>query len=455
MASQQNEESLRASSDEHLKFNRSLLVALVILSAQFVLGFLTSPLIARLLGPADRGRFTYFITISQWAVIIFGLGSPQALIFLIARQRFPRSQIITVALTAVLTLGGAASLIAAALLFLRPLKLTRLTSPELVLVVAFSFASFAYGMLSAVWLGLQKTTEYYLSQLLTPLLFVCVLFVLLLTGHFAYLPMIEAYTAITMIACLVIALRIVRDAGFQLMVPPRLWREMFGYGLKVYPGSLLSMLISRLDVFLLTAFHGFTALGYYAISVQMAEVVYQLSSVVATIRLPQAASKSKAEADSSFPAVSRQLILISFLSAATVAAGGIVLIRTWLPNFAPSIVALLWLLPGTISLGLAHLYFAELAGRGRPGYGSMVTILIALAMIVLDLWLIPRWGIKGAAIASSLVYASGFSLALFGVHRESGIGYRELLLVRSQDLSVYKTFVSQAKTAIQALGSRT
>jgi Na+-driven multidrug efflux pump len=80
----------------------------------------------------------------------------------------------------------------------------------------------------------------------------------------------------------------------------------------------------------------------------------------------------------------------------------------------------------------------------------MIIVLNSLVMILLDLWLIPAWGINGAAIASSLVYTMGFSFALFAVHRESGIGFRELLLVGRQDLSVYKLLVRHAKTAIQA-----
>ncbi len=430
------EESVRVGGDADVAFDRRVGAALVIWGAQFVLGFLTSPLIARLLGPTDRGRFTYFLTIAQSAVVVCGLGLPQAVTFFVAHRRFARAQIIAVAATWWLALSGVAGLIAAALVSSWPTGFAHLTRPEVVPLVVVSLASLAVGLSSSVLLGLSRTTEYYLLQCLTSLTLVGTLAVLWLTGHFAYLSMIETYAAITAVACVVTALRIAPRAGLRFTAAGDLWRRMLAYALKIYPGSVLSMVIVRVDVFVVAAFHGLAAVGYYAVSVQMAAVVYQVAGLVATVRLPRVAGHSKSEADRSFPRISRRLIATSVASAFAVAVAGILVIRLWLWQFSPSIVVLLLLLPGAICLGLAQLYFTELAGRGRPGYGSAVTIVLAVAMIALDFWLIPRWGINGAAVASSVVYASGFMFALVGVHRESGIGFRELLLIGRGDLRI-------------------
>lgn len=454
MTSKENAEPLKADGDEHARFTKSVALPLVLLGVQYCLSFITSPLIARLLGPTDRGRFTFFLSIAQWAVVILGLGSPQAITYLVARQSFHRSQAISIVFTVLLTVGAAATILAIALLSLWRPAFTYLTSLELALLAVVSFASLSLALLFSLLLGLQRIFDYYLSQLLTPLIFFGVLIVLLLAGHFSYVALIQAYTAVLILSCIVVTARLIKQVGFKFSLPFKSWRPILAYGLKLYPGSILSIGIIRLDVFFVTAFLGFTELGYYAISVQMAEVVYQLASVFATIRLPQTASGSKADADRSFPAISRQLILTSFLIALLVAAGGIALIQIFLPDFKPSIVALLLLLPGTISLGLAHLYFAELGGRGRPGYGTMIIVINTLTMIVLDLWLIPVWGINGAALASSIVYAMGFSFALVAVQRESGVGFRDLTLVGYEDLRIYKTMLRDLRTTIQARGSK-
>jgi stage V sporulation protein B len=439
---------------EDVGLHKSIVVLVIILGAQFFLSFITGPLIARVLGPTDRGRFTFFLTIPQWAIVILGIGAPQAITYLVASRRFPKSQSLSVVFTVLLTLGGVILILALGLFTLVPAALARLTGLEAVLLTTLSFASISLLVLSAVLLGLQRTIDYYVFQLLTPFLFLGVLVGLLLTGRFAYLAVIEAYTFLMILSCVAVAVWLIKQVGFQFRVSFKFWRPILGYGLKIYVGSILSMVIVRMDVFFVTAFLGFTALGYYAISVQLAELVYRLAGVFATIRLPKTASHSKAEADRTFPAVSRQLILLSCLSSLLVALAGIALIRIWLPAFRPSIVALLLLLPGTASLGLANLYFAELGGRGRAGYGSIVIAINSVMMILLDLVLIPLWGINGAAIASSVVYAMGFSFALFAVQRESGIRFRELILVRRDDLMIYKTLIQRAKSGLEAFGSR-
>lgn len=434
--------------DEHAGLSKRIIVLLVILGYQYCLGFITSPLIARVLGPTDRGRLTFFLSISQWAIVILGLGSPQAITYLVASRRFSKSQSLSAVLTVLLTVGGAVLILALLIFSLWSTAFHRLTLAEGAWLIVFSFGALTMVLFSALLLGLQRTTDYYLSQLLVPLLVFAVLIVLLLTGRFVYAAVIEAYTIVMIFSCVVVAAWVIRQVGFQFRPSINYWRPILGYGLRIYPGSILSMMIIRMDVFFVTAFRGFKELGYYAISVQMAEVVYQLACVFATMRLPHTASRTKAEADETFPTVSRQLILLSFVSTLLVAAGGIILIRIWLPDFKPSIVALLLLLPGTVSLGLANLYFAELGGRGRAGYGSMIIVLNSLVMLLLDLWLIPAWGINGAAIASSLVYSMGFAFALYAVRQESGIGLRELILVRRQDLMVYKMLAGQLKRVL-------
>jgi O-antigen/teichoic acid export membrane protein len=440
---------------EHAALYKSVFVLLVILAAQYCLSFITGPLIARVLGPTDRGRFTFFLTIPQWAIVTLGVGAPQAITYLVASRRFSKSESLSAVLTVLLTLGGVMIILALGFFLLLSPGFTRFTRVEAVLLPTLSFAAIALVMLLAVLLGLQRTIDYYAFQLLTPLLFFGVLVGLLLTGRFAYLAVIESYTAVMVLSCIVVAAWLIKQTGFQLKLSFNFWRPILSYGLKIYLGSILSIVIVRMDVFFVTAFLGFTALGYYSISVQLAEIVYRLAGVFATIRLPQTASRSKAEADRTFPAVSRQLILLSFLSILLVAVAGFVLIHFWLPAFRPSIVALLLLLPGTASLGLANLYFAELGGRGRAGYGSTIIALNSVVMILLDLVLIPSCGINGAAIASTLVYSLGFAFALFAVHRESGIRFRELLLVRREDWMLYKTLIRSATTGIAAMGSRT
>jgi len=424
--------------------HQSVLKFVIILGAQYLLAFITGPLIARILGPTDRGRLTFFLTIPQWAIVVLGFGAPQAITYLIASRRFSQSEALSVVFTVLLTLAGLILILSLALFSPWSPAFRQLTATEAVLLPILSFSSIALVVLLAVLLGLQRTMDYYLFQLVTPLLYFGSLIGLYLTRRFVYLTVIESYTAIMIASCAIVAYWLVKTAGFTLKVSFSLWRPILGYGLKIYVGSILSLVTVRMDVFFVAFFLGFTALGYYAIAVQMAEVVYRLAGIFATIRLPETASRSKTEADQTFPRVSRQLIFLSILGVFIVALGGVAFIRILLPAFQPSIPALLLLLPGSAFLGLANLYFAELGGRGRAGYGSTIITVNSVIMVILDLLIIPLWGINGAAIASTFVYAMGFTFAIYAVQRESGIRFFDLVLLQREDLLVYKSLFRRA-----------
>ena len=421
-----------------------LLKFFTILGAQYLLAFATGVLIARILGPTDRGRLTFFLTIPQWALVVVGLGAPQAITYLIASRRFSQSESLSVVFTVLLTLGGAILILALALLAPWSPAFKRFTMTEAGLVSVLSFASIALAILLAVILGWQQTLQYFLFQLVAPVCFLVALAVLFSIRRLNYSTVIAANTAIMIISCAVVAYAITRRTGFRLRLRFGFWRPILGYGLKIYVGSILSLVIVRMDVFFVAAFLGFTALGYYAVAVQMAEVVYRLASVFATARLPETASRSKADADQTFPALSRQLILLSLVVMSIIAVAGTAFIRIFLPAFRPAIPAMLLLLPGSTFLGLANLYFAELGGRGRAGYGSSIIAANSVTMVILDLLIIPLWGINGAAIASSLVYGMGFAFALYAVQRESDIRLLDLILVRPRDLLVYKSLIARA-----------
>ena len=54
----------------------------------------------------------------------------------------------------------------------------------------------------------------------------------------------------------------------------------------------------------------------------------------------------------------------------------------------------------------------EIAGRGYPHYNSLNAFLSLVITVIFDLLLIPRYGILGAAMASSLAYTVNFLAAV-------------------------------------------
>jgi O-antigen/teichoic acid export membrane protein len=72
--------------------------------------------------------------------------------------------------------------------------------------------------------------------------------------------------------------------------------------------------------------------------------------------------------------------------------------------FSDAYIPLLVLLPGVVLLGGSKVLTNEIAGRGYPHYNSLNAALALVVTVVLDLVLIPRYGVLGAALASSAAY---------------------------------------------------
>jgi O-antigen/teichoic acid export membrane protein len=77
-------------------------------------------------------------------------------------------------------------------------------------------------------------------------------------------------------------------------------------------------------------------------------------------------------------------------------------------TFINAYLPMLALLPGVVLLGAAKVLTNEIAGRGYPQYNSLSAGTAFILTVVFDLILIPRYGILGAALASSISYTVSF-----------------------------------------------
>ena len=65
---------------------------------------------------------------------------------------------------------------------------------------------------------------------------------------------------------------------------------------------------------------------------------------------------------------------------------------------------LLWLLPGIIAGAGERIYSNCIAAAGKPEWNMHVSFLVVLLNIIFNIVLIPKYGLLGAAWATSAVY---------------------------------------------------
>ncbi len=190
-------------------------------------------------------------------------------------------------------------------------------------------------------------------------------------------------------------------------------RPTFSFGLRGHIGNLFQFFNYRLDVFIVNYFLGPASVGIYIVSVMVTELLWYLPNAVGFVIFPKSAATSPEAMNAFTPRVFRITLGLTALGALGLAALGKPLIQViYSSAFVGAYVPMLVLLPGVVLLGGAKVLTNEIAGRGYPHYNSVNAGLAIVLTVVLDLVLIPRHGIVGAALASTIAYTAIFFTAI-------------------------------------------
>ena len=216
-------------------------------------------------------------------------------------------------------------------------------------------------------------------------------------------------------------------------------RHAVGYGWKAHLSNVMTFFNYRLDVLLVNLFLGAVSTGIYAVSVGLAERLWMLSGAVSAVLLPRLASLHDDEKtrNALTPLVSRWTLLLTLI-------GGILVgfVTPWLITFLYGVQyqgaaqAFLWLLPGIVLVSFSRILANDLAARGRPDLNMNTSIVVVIANLVANLFLIPRMGINGAALATTFSYGIDTILKIYLYQRESGNRWYTVILFDRDDLAL-------------------
>ncbi|WP_426117383.1 lipopolysaccharide biosynthesis protein [Massilia sp. PWRC2] len=180
------------------------------------------------------------------------------------------------------------------------------------------------------------------------------------------------------------------------------------FGLCAHLSNVITFLNYRLALYLVSVMLGATAVGKYALSVQLAEVFWLVSGAAAMIVFPESAAKERT------PAQLQKMIDQVALVVVLVTGGGALLAgflaSTAIPwvfgeDYAGSVTPFLILLPGVVLWSYMSVIANSLAGMGFQGVNIWGALLCLGINICGDLLAIPRWGMQGAAMASSIAFS--------------------------------------------------
>jgi O-antigen/teichoic acid export membrane protein len=406
--------------------------------AGVLVAFPMSILLARVLGPSGKGTVAVVQLVAGIGSIILAAGLPGAITYLTARGEVSAGPVLRLAWAWAVVVGGSfvvlslvgGSALAQTLLHVNSAMLLMLSGAALIPMLATAFTgSYLLGV------GRLRTISIVnIATVTTQLVAYVVLWrIRLLT------PVSAIVTWVLLQSLAAIAASVLSFAnpvaGAPIVRSVEIMRRGWRFGLASWLGSGLGQLSLRVDMFLVAALAGTTAVGVYSISVTLAELAWYVPNSVYTTLFPRVSADGQESAEMT-ARVNRALWPLTLLVSTTVAFVGIWLIPLlWGKAFSGAVLPLWLLVPGITASAAGIVPSAFLAGVGKPQAGAIASALNLVTNVAVNLVLIPAFGVPGAAVASSISYAIGTVVLIVIYVRVTGLSLKATLMPSRSDIS--------------------
>ncbi len=185
-------------------------------------------------------------------------------------------------------------------------------------------------------------------------------------------------------------------------------RDAMSFGLRAHVSNVITFLNYRLALYLVSFMLGTTATGFYALAVQLAEMLWLFSGAASSIVYPESAANSRSpEALEAMVTKVARLVVRVTLAGALVAAA-----ISWFAiplafgrDFRGSVAPFIILLPGIVTWSYMSIISNALAGMGFQKVNIQGAILCLAINAVCGVLAIPVLGTSGAALASTVAFS--------------------------------------------------
>ncbi len=403
------------------------------------IGLLTSVILARALGAEGRGQLAVIMLLPALLSIFLNLGVSPTNIFYISSKSVPTNVAIRTNIYLALFLSCLGVSMSAPLLLFKSNTLFPGSSLSLLL---FGIALFPIMLMDSFLVsiinGQQRFREYAIISLLAPFLYLVALIIFVWVLEVGVIGAVISKLAVSVVSLLVLFLFFRKYFGQPCSKQEivNYSKQCFNYGGRTYLSNIMAFVNYRADLFILNLFLIPENLGVYAISVTLAESLWLLSKGISTVLLPKLSELHGDEGKRKMltPFIARWVFLLTFAAAAVAAIVIPYAIKIlYGTEFMPGVTIFRILLIGIVLGAFARVLANDIAARNFPQYNFYTAIAVVLLNVSMNFIFIPKWGIIGAATATSLAYAFNFILKILIYYSVSKNKLTELFLFNDFD----------------------
>lgn len=420
-----------------------------------LLGFVTTILLVRNMSPANFGIFSLIMSFSLTLYYLSNMGLSQAIVFSLGKRNDPVEKIVGLAMILFLGLGFAT--IAICFLFKNYalhsfLKEVPDTYFRLILVLYFFYLMDSF--LLSVTRGLQNFMLFNVRRFLTPVCNILGLFLLLAFWGISLEYVVIVFVGVSGVLTVWFLFKVLSITSFRFEPAWGSVRSFVVYGVKSFLQTLSGHLIYQIDLYIIAYLLGAKEVAFYGIAVGVATLLWYIPNTVGLVLFPALSSIHDEKEIHLFSGqVCRNTLLITAWGGISLGLIGKFLILLFYgTQYSRSVNAMLLILPGVVAMSVYKVLTRNFSSRNRQQISIMAASVSLVVNIVLNFAWIPKYGIDGAALASSVSYVIAAIILVFMIKIESGIPLRKLLIVDKEDIRSYAGLVRRLQKSY--LGSR-
>lgn len=227
-------------------------------------------------------------------------------------------------------------------------------------------------------------------------------------------------------------LPVIRLKNFQTI------KKMIKFGVKEHIGVISQNLNLRFDILIMGVLLAKEEIGYYSIAVMIAQLVWYIPESVSVFLYPKIASQTNISESANVTAiVNRVTIFIALIVGILIYISGSFFIPfMYGADFKAALLPMNILLIGTVGLSAQKIMTKFFSGIGKPlitSYTAIIGLIINIPMLYV---FIPKFGIVGAAIATTVTYSFMGIISIFFFYKinDSKFTFTQLIIFNKNDI---------------------
>jgi len=405
----------------------------------FVISIGSGVLIARLLGPAGKGEIYLMTQLISLIILLMSLGFSSSYIYHIKSNKISSSVALSHALILCIFIGVILYLNYLSGYFLvKLLTLDSLSDSRISVMMAL----IGMGLIATLFTSILQSQDegvakYSIYSIFADIFYASGLTWFVLVMNWGVNGVLLALGAQVTVRVLLVGKAIYSLADLSASFNfTNITGTLFKYGIVAFIANVAMTSLFRLDIFVINRFLDANAIGLYSVAVNLGELMLLIPSAIGVALFPYLTSLSNNERAEKICFVTRMGIFLGIFCALIFGLFGQFVINLLFGlEFSSSYASLLILLPGLIALSTVFGFTNYYSSIGRPSVNAIAFSLSALANLGLNVWLVPAYGVAGAAASSTFVYV--ITMIGYVIHFNSieKVSLKNICIITKQDIN--------------------